>query len=147
MIADDFRNLQPAFVDATTYTDEAITYWITIADLMVNSSRFKSVTDLAKGLFIAHHLALEVRSQQEAEVGGIPGRQSGPIASKSGGSIDISYDNASVLNPRDGHWNLTVFGTRFIGLVRVYCAGPVQVGVGEAPAFNGGAWPGITFIN
>jgi len=42
-----------------------------------------------------------------------------------------------------GHWNLTVYGTRFIRFAKMFGAGPIQIGIGYNPSpFGGPAWPG-----
>lgn len=101
-----------------------------------------TLLDIATELFVAHNLVLEKRAQDAANVGGLPGQIIGPVASKSVGSVSISYDASAGLEPEAGHWNTTMYGLRFIKLARMKGMGPVQVGIGVAPPWSGGAWPG-----
>lgn len=137
-----FRIDYPEFADVTKYPDSQVTYYLTLAYQMLNSSRWMSQLDLGAELFVAHNVQLEARAQIEANNGGIPGTTTGPIASKSVDKVSVSFDVGSGIEPDAGHWNLTIYGTRFIKLARMKGAGPLLVGIGVAPSGNGPAWPG-----
>lgn len=109
----------------------------------------RALLDIGVELFTAHHLVLEYQAGQEAAVGAPPGRSKGPISGTSAVGASVSYDTGSGLNPGDGHWNLTTYGTRFLEMLRLVGVGPIQVGVGRAPIGTpgagygaGGAWAG-----
>ena len=153
VIVKSFRTNNPTFSDATVYPDPAVVYWITAAGFLLPTSRWgvasatpdtppTTILDLGTELFVAHNLILEKQAFAAAEVGGTPGLQVGPQASKSVGPGSVSYDTASGIVENAGHWNLTTYGTRFIRLARFRGAGPVQVGIGLAPPFSLGAWAG-----
>lgn len=143
----DFPEFNPAV------TQGAFNVWYDIAGLLLNPIRWPntpsattglSMLDRGAELFVAHNLALEQRAQAEASNGVPPGGTQGPLSAKSVGPVSVSYDTASGIEVDAGHWNLTIYGTRFIRLLRTVCAGPVQVGIGADPScgLNGPAWPG-----
>lgn len=140
--AASFRTHYPEFVDSAVYTDSQIGYYLTIAVLLLNANRWKSLLDVGCELFIAHNLALEAIAQKTSAAGGVPGAMSGVVASKSVDKVSVSYDTSASIMPNAGHWNLTIYGARYIKLMRMFGAGPLQVGGGESPAYSGMAWPG-----
>jgi hypothetical protein len=140
------RSDYPEFASTTVYPNSAIEYWSGYAYLMLNANRWGKMLDLGAALFIAHHITIEARNQAIAAKGGIPGEQTGPLSSKSVDKVSISYDTGSGIEPNAGHWNLTVYGTRFIRLVKMFGAGPVQVGGGISLSGSGMAWPGPTIL-
>jgi hypothetical protein len=102
-----------------------------------------SIYDIAMELFIAHNVVLEARAQQEANVGGVPGTTTGPVSGKTVDKVSLQYDTASGLNPKDTHWNLTIYGTRLAWLMNMYGMGPMYVAPGCGPGrYNGPAWQG-----
>jgi hypothetical protein len=137
-----FRIDYPEFTDPVKYPDSAINYYLTLAYQMLNANRWMSQLDLGAELFVAHNVAIEARALIEANNGGIPGTTTGPIASKSVDKVSVSFDVGSGIELEAGHWNLTIYGTRFIKLARMKGAGPLQIGIGVAPPGNGPAWPG-----
>lgn len=124
-----FRIDFPEFADTTTYLDSGISFWIKAAGLLLNQRRFGTIYDLATELFVAHNVALGQYNLLGGQ-GGVPGLSRGVISSESGGSVSASYDTGSATVVDAGHWNLTDYGTRFIWLVRMFGAGPIQVGPG-----------------
>lgn len=125
--AESFRDDYPEFTSSTLYPPDAIAYWLNIATIMLQPARWADVLDLGTALFMAHHLTLERQAQNSAANGGLPGISSGPIASKGVDRVSVSYDTAAGIEPEAGHWNLTVFGTRFIRLARMAGAGGIQL--------------------
>ncbi len=101
-----------------------------------------TIVDIATELFVAHNLVLEKQSADATKRGAVPGLSKGPIASYGVGGVNVSYATANALELDAGHWNLTTWGTRFIKLARFYGSGPVQISVGVAPPFSGGALEG-----
>jgi hypothetical protein len=146
-----FRSDFPEFADKTIYTESAFRYWCTLAFLMLNAPRWGSVLLIGIELFIAHNLVIETQAQQTALNQGWPGESRGAINNESAGEVTVSYDTATTLEEGAGHWNLTVYGTRFINLAKMMGAGGMQVGpcgsgdlAGVVPgAQDGGpAWSG-----
>lgn len=140
-----FRADMTAFADDDVYPDEALTYWLGIAAIMLNTKRFGFSAadpwpaspettalkqyDFATEQFVAHNLAIEkMAANQAAAPGGVPGAVSGVVQSSSVDKVSVSYSADAGLEPDAGHWNLTIYGRRFIRLLRMAGAGPYQVG-------------------
>lgn len=132
----------PEFASTTVYLDSQISFWLGLAYLMLNANRWGSILDTGAQLFAAHHLTLEARDKAAADNGGIPGQNTGPVSSKSVDKVSISYDTGASIDAEAGHWNLTTYGTRFRQLMKLFGAGPVQIGVGQVDPLSGLAWPG-----
>ena len=132
----------PEFGSSVTYPNSALTFWLGIAYQMLNADRWGKQLDLGAELFCAHQLTLEARAQLEASNGGIPGQTVGVVNSKSVDKVSIGYDTSAGIEPDAGHWNLSIYGTRFIRLNKMMGAGPLFVGVGAIPVGSGMAWPG-----
>lgn len=153
------------FASVANFPSSGISYYLALSGLLLNRRRFgppavavtnppSCMYDMAQELFVAHHVSLEATAQRAAAKGAVPGIVTGPLSGASTGPISVSYDSGAVVNTDDGHWNATVYGTRFRELVKMFGAGPVQLGVGGAycgPTFNGvplngPAWPGPVFL-
>jgi hypothetical protein len=139
----------PEFSDSAKYTVSSMNYWLAVATLLLNPNRFDANTlILATELYVAHNLVIEAQAQDTAKAGGWPGITKGVINSESAGAVTVSYDTAPVIEERAGHWNLTVYGLRFIRLAKLFGAGPIQVGPGfgapgTVPGSDfGSAWSG-----
>jgi hypothetical protein len=123
-----FRTDFPEFKDNVKYPDSGINYYLTLAlTMLVNPLRWGTVYDNGVELFIAHNLVLESQAQSSAKTGASPGLQTGAISGKSVGPVSVSYDASAGLEPEASHWNLTVYGTRFLNLARMVGAGGLQV--------------------
>lgn len=136
----------PEFANTQTYPDSQANYWLAVARLLLNQDRWgppslkatnppTAMYDIATELFAAHNMVLEARALAEAKRGGIPGITQGPVSAKSVGPVSVSYDTAASITTDAGHWNETIYGRRYINLVLMFGAGPIQVG----PSFNGAA--------
>lgn len=135
-----FREYLPAFISTTTYPDDAVNFWIGVANVMLPTRTWglgnptavsPPVTplDIGIALFVAHNLALEQRNAKAVAAGGIPGGGAGgPVSSESVGGVSRSYDTTAALNLDGGPWNLTSYGTRFLFMARLAGKGPVQIG-------------------
>lgn len=121
-----FRQNYPEFSQAV-YPDPAVNYYLVIAGKLLNERRWLDMIDVATELFVAHHLVLERQAQKAAATGAVPGQNSGALASKAVGPVNASYDTNAGIEEGAGHWNLTTYGTRFMNLVRMFGAGPIQV--------------------
>jgi uncharacterized protein DUF4054 len=122
-----FRMDYPEFSSTTAYPDSGVTYWLKIAGLLLNTSRWQDMLDVGTELFVAHNLVLERQANKSAANGAAPGVSTGPVSSKTVGPVTQAYDTTAAIEPDAGHWNLTTYGTRFINLVRMFGAGPIQV--------------------
>lgn len=138
-----FRLDFPAFADTTVYPDTAFAFWYAIALRLMNAALWASLLDVGSELFVAHHLALEARSEAAANAGGIPGESVGPLNSKSVDKVSMGYDTSAGIELEAGHWNLTIYGTRYIRLVRMVGIGCVQIGAYSAEDSSAiSAWTG-----
>lgn len=127
-----FRADFPEFVSEPTYTDAQVQFYIEIAALLLGT-RWGNLIDYGTELFVAHNLSVEFESKRAAARSMNPGAIVSPV---SGGAVDkVSYQRAasSILDPKNGHWNLSQYGLRYIQLVSMVGAGPVQIG----PACSG----------
>ncbi|WP_261531244.1 DUF4054 domain-containing protein [Burkholderia multivorans] len=122
-----FRQSFPEFGDTTTYSDSLVQFWMTLAVSLVNAERWGELTDLGIALVTAHHLALAVKDQKMAAVGGVPGQVTGPQSSKAVDKVSASYDTAAVAIKDGGFWNATMYGVRYLSLAMMMGAGGMQL--------------------
>lgn len=149
----DFRE----FADADIYPTEMITWWMNYAALFLNKDRWglpgsggsnpRTEYDIGQEFVAAHMLVLEAKAIKSAKNGNPPGVAEGMVNNKSVDKVSIGFDTASIAEVGAGHWNLTTYGLRFKYLLRLFGAGPVQIGIGIAPPFSGCAWPGPWYAN
>ena len=138
-----FRTDFPEFASSATYTTPSVQFWLNIAYGLLNACRWGSFVDLGAELFVAHNMTLEARAVMESAGGGVPGSNVGPIDKKKVDKVEVEYNSGMASIKDGGNWNLTVYGTRFLYLVSLFGAGPVQVGMGGiSPLFNDFAWNG-----
>jgi hypothetical protein len=67
---------------------------------------------------------------------------SGIVSSKSVDKVSVSYDTSGAMEAGAGHWNLTTYGTRYIRLVKLVGAGPLQIGGSSSTQYSAAAWAG-----
>ncbi|MBU9360056.1 DUF4054 domain-containing protein [Burkholderia multivorans] len=127
MDVSQFRQSFPEFNDTTTYPDSLVQFWMTVAVSLVNAERWGELTDLGIALVTAHHLALTVKDQKMAAVGGVPGQVTGPQSSKAVDKVSASYDTAAVAIKDGGFWNATMYGVRYLSLAMMMGAGGMQL--------------------
>src|ERR1700732_2534010 len=147
-----FRNDFPEFTDSNAYPDSMIAFWMAVATLFLNPSRWCDAIALGAELYTAHMIVLERKDLDASKTRpiGWPGISKGAINSDAAGQVTVSYDTAITLDETGGHWNLTVYGSRFLRMAKMFGAGPVQVGPCSSQAgivtgsFNspGAAWSG-----
>lgn len=133
------------FADIALYRDNDISFWLKYGLLSLNPNRWGDFLDLGVELFIAHNLTIERQAKAAAANGAPPGLATGIVSSKSVDSVSISYDTNSAMEKDAGQWNLTTYGQRYWRMMRMFGAGPVQVGIGcgdinspwNGPMFNG----------
>lgn len=156
-----FRANFPAFVNVTTFPSDSVNFWLSVAALMLPITRWgasavapapaggpiTSMLDLGMMLFAAHNLILEAQAAKAAAGSGgkgIPGMSTGPVSSKTIGPVSQSYDSQAGIELEAGHWNLTVYGTRFVRLAMM--VGSASIGhVGGAQPYgqySGAGWVG-----
>ncbi|HEP6427740.1 DUF4054 domain-containing protein [Burkholderia cenocepacia] len=127
MDVSQFRQSFPEFNDTTTYPDSLVQFWMTVAVSLVNAERWGELTDLGVALVTAHHLALAVKDQKMAAVGGVPGQVTGPQSSKAVDKVSASYDTSAVAIKDGGFWNATMYGVRYLSLAMMMGAGGMQL--------------------
>ena len=124
-----FRAAFPEFADNARYPDAMLDFWSGIGERLMfpQQHRWDTVYDYGLQLFVAHNITLAAQNAASGASGGVPGSVSGPISSKAVGSVSVSYDSASTIEPSAGHWNLTSYGKSLIHLARMIGAGGIQV--------------------
>lgn len=140
-----FRQAFPAFANTTLYPDPQVQFWITLAEQLQNTERWGNLFDTGVQLFTAHNLVLEYQSNKAGPLNQKPGQIEGAVSSGSVDKASWSRDNSAAMEADAGHWNLSVYGLRYIRLLRMLGAGPVQVGVpmgGTSADWYPQAWPG-----
>lgn len=137
--ANGFRGHFSEFGDLLVFPDAQIEFYLGIAPNLVNSERWGSSFDLGVELFIAHNITLDARAVRDAKTGQLPGAVTGPVSGRSVDKVSVSYDTSAAAERDQGHWNLTVYGLRYIRLGRMFGAGPLQVGTGgvSSSAYSG----------
>lgn len=142
------RTSFPAFASATDYPDPQVQFWITWAGNLFDPGRWGSLLDLGVMLWVCHNLSLEFMAQQEAAVGNQPGVVRGTLASGSVDKASFGYNSNAVTLDGAGDLNLTIYGIRYLKMVKQVGAGPVYVapdGCSDPTQSLGngsGAWPG-----
>ncbi|MBN9359824.1 DUF4054 domain-containing protein [Herbaspirillum huttiense] len=122
-----FRQHFPEFEDAGIYPDAQVTFWLTVAENLVNRVRWGGLADQGVELVTAHHLVLARRDELATSVGGVPGLMTGPQSSKSVDKVSASYDTNAATVDGAGFWNLTTYGVRYASLAKLFGAGGLQV--------------------
>ncbi len=142
-----FRANFPEFASDTTYPDTEVEFWLGLALLLHDAGRWGNLLDYGVQLFIAHNLSLQAQSAAASGGGQAPGQIQGPLTSASVDKVSYSRDPGAAMDPANGHWNLSTYGLRYIRLVRMIGAGPLQVGVPlyDSSQPSGLGWPGVIF--
>lgn len=140
----DFRRKFPEFINQENYPGPVVEMWLDVATRLLPAERWTTVLDVGVYLFTAHNLAMETKAMNDAAHGKAPGNSSGPISSKSIGSVSVSYDTGAGLEVNSGHWNDTQYGRRFIRLAKMMGAGPITPVPTGVPGEYDGAWPGVS---
>jgi hypothetical protein len=125
-----FRASFPEFADLDRYPDAQITFWSELAECQVRFQAWRKQWLVGVSLYVAHELTLQSQNVSIAAFGGNPGIQSasGPIASKSVGNVNVSYDAESSIEQNAGYFNTTIYGRQLIHLARIFGAGAIQLG-------------------
>ena len=139
-----FRAAFPEFKDPTLYPDTEIQFWLDLSPNLLNANRWGALFNFGVQLFTAHNLSLQYSAVKAGQLGAQPGVVNGPQTAGSVDKVSYSRNPGLVMDPKNGHWNLTTYGLRYLALVNMIGAGPVQVGACGAGSGVLG-WPGVIY--
>lgn len=140
---ESFRAAFPAFAVKATYPDPELVFWLGLGLKLMNVDRWGDLLDYGQMLFAAHNLSLEFNAKNASRNGQNPGQVLGALSSGTVDKVSYSRDTSSVMDPKNGHWNLSIYGIRYIRLVGMIGAGPVQVGVDAGDYIA--PWAGVIY--
>ena len=123
----DFRSSFPEFSDTSAYPDSQLDFWSSIAENQLISTVWGNIWAKAVMLYVAHEITLSAQNKVSATIGGPPGQSGGVAASKTVGSVSVSYDQNTTREKDAGFWNLTNYGTQLFRLMKLYGAGCIQL--------------------
>ena len=132
ILAADLRANFPEFTSTSTYSDAELTFWLGLGVLLISADRWGTAFDYGLQLFVAHNLSLQFDTGKAASSGQNPGKVVGSITSGSVDKVSYSRDASSAMDSKNGHWNLSTYGLRYIKLANMMGAGPVYVGAPSA---------------
>lgn len=125
-----FREAFPAFTQEL-HPDARVAFHLRVAGLRLSPDRWDELLEDGIGLFVAHHLTLEAKTNQAKDGTGGMDAAAGTLASqtKTVGPVSRSrsYTNAAIADPDAGHWNLTSYGLQFRDLAKLVGMGGVQL--------------------
>lgn len=143
-----FRSIFREFAEPDTAPDDAITFYIGLAQNFLNGSNSSvgqrwddASLDYGIGLFVAHHIAISQRAVATAQAGGIPGDIRGASTAKATDKVSQSYDVSVATFENEAFWNGSIYGVRLVDLARMFGAGGVQLGVCGDGGISNGTWP------
>jgi hypothetical protein len=134
--ADQFRTLFPEFTNPAQYPDATIDLWVSLCP--IDPCLWGSYYNLGQGYWAAHELK---KFGSVPGTGGAGAMDSGPISSKSVGPVSVSFDPNIGTEDGAGSYNYTVYGRQFYHLMKIFGAGPIQVGP-VTPSPFGTPWLG-----
>jgi len=118
-----FRANFPEFADEAVYTPAMIAFWSGFAIKRLNTERWGDLLDEGLQLLTAHYISL---AAQNSEVGIVPGSVGGLLSGESAGPISYSRDTHATIIEGGGDYNLTTYGTMFLGIARIVGSGGYQ---------------------
>lgn len=125
-----FRAAYPAFT-AELHPDARVAFHLRVAGLRLSPERWDNLLEDGTGLYVAHMLTLEAKTNQSKDGTGGIDAAAGTLASESRTvgpvSKSRSYTNAASADPGAGHWNLTSYGLQFRDLSKLVGMGGVQL--------------------
>jgi hypothetical protein len=141
----------PVFANGLIYLESDVNLYLGLTAYF-DPRRYGQFLNLAAELYVAHFLVIDAQDMMSISRGGLPGQTTGPAVSKSIGGASISYAEYATIEGgttgNSGHWNLTVFGKRYLRIARMAGAGPVQItGAGGARLGNTGFYYEQTYPN
>lgn len=138
-----FRQNFPAFNDPNKYSDFMVQFWLNLGYVMCDPKFWNpDIVDVGAQFYAAHNLILEAQAMRIAAGGGIPSGPSGPITSKSGDGLSVSFDTAKAAIDGWGPYNLTIYGTRLaqlaeiVGIALIHVSGTGPLGPINAAIFG-----------
>jgi hypothetical protein len=139
-----FRRDFKVFADSAVYDDASISMYLQIASYF-SPRRYGQWLAMAQELFAAHFLTIDRQDMLSTLRGGLPGQTTGPAVTKSIGGASISYAEYATIEGgmtgNSGHWNLTVYGKRYLRIARMAGAGPIQITGGGGAALGNTGYP------
>ena len=125
-----FREAFPAFTQEL-HPYARVAFHLRVAGLRLSPERWGDFLEDGIGLFVAHHLTLEAKTNQATDGTGGMDAAAGTLASESKTvgpvSKSRSYTNAATADPNAGHWNLTSYGLQFRDLAKLVGMGGIQL--------------------
>ena len=108
-----FRAVFPSFKETAT---ASIAIYLKMAEERISCACFGKDTQYARQLWAAHMMTINgaAGSSESSAAGGF----SGAVASKSVGSMSISYDTGGTAETDAGFYNLTPYGKQLFHLMR-----------------------------
>jgi hypothetical protein len=116
----------PEFADVAAYPNATVNFWLALGGKLLDAERWADLLDAGLELFVAHNLVLERQAVASAATGAPPGVSTGMVAAKAVDKVSVNYDTSSAMELDAGHWNLTIYGQRYVRLMRMVGAGPLQ---------------------
>jgi hypothetical protein len=127
MVNATFRAAFPEFTSATVYPDAMLTFWAGVAGRSLDADVCGASYDDLLYLATAHYITLAANNSASVSAGASPGSGGGGlVASKSMGSVSVSYDTGSFANKSAADWNRTTYGQQYYRLIRLFGVGAVQ---------------------
>lgn len=117
----------PEFAATATYPVATIQFQLDIGYKQVNAAVWQDEYDLGVQLYAAHLLVLEAQAARTSKTGGLAGIATGVINNKSVDKVSTGFDTITASELDAGHWNLTIYGKRFIRMCRLFGAGGIQL--------------------
>ena len=122
---EDFLSIYPQFTNIVP--ENVVDFYISMANASLSYDIYQDQWAYAMGLYVGHFLTLWLQISNGLNENSPAARviqssmAQGLVASKSAGSLSISYDNSSVDNDLQGWaaWKLTKFGTMFASLAKL----------------------------
>lgn len=118
-----FKILFPAFAETSTIS---IGLYLKIACKRIADKALGSDTEYGRMLLAAHMLTVNGANVAEGETSTV-GSFSGAIASKTVGSMSVSYDTGGTAETGAGWYNLTNYGKQLYSLMRQHRRMPMVV--------------------
>lgn len=139
------RKTFKAFQSESVFSDEAIQFWLDVANELVSPARWGNNAAAGAMLLTCHHLTLAQRAAASgASGGGGGGGGVGVLNSKSIDGVSLGYDVSRSTLEGAGHYNLTSYGLQYLQLCNIYGIGPVHVGE-DTIRNHSSAWPGFIY--
>ncbi len=106
----EFEAFSRLFPDVAS-TPEQLAFWTSIGEGTLDRERWAELYEQGLALFVAHHAMVS---------------KPGQVSSRKVDGVAVTYDTTSSALEGGGHWNLTVYGQRYLSLARLVGAGGFQ---------------------